>query len=62
MANWSLDQAYDAYRRIEAEFEEALDQSLDPRGPRGLFDLVAGLGLVPGAVAIDVGCGEGTMR
>jgi cyclopropane fatty-acyl-phospholipid synthase-like methyltransferase len=24
-----------------------------------LFDLVAGFGLAPGAVAIDVGCGEG---
>ena len=59
MVTWSLDQAYDAYPQIEGEFEEALDQSLDPRSPGMLYDLVAGLGLAPGAVAIDVGCGEG---
>ena len=57
--SWSLDQAYDAYPRIEEEFSEALDASLAPRGPGLLFDLVAGLGLAPGATAIDVGCGEG---
>lgn len=59
MVTWSLDQAYDAYPQIEEEFEEALDQSLDPRSSDMLFDLVAGFGLAPGAVAIDVGCGEG---
>ena len=59
MVTWSLDQAYDAYPQVEEEFEEALDQSLDPRSSDMLFDLVAGLGLAPGAVAIDVGCGEG---
>lgn len=57
---WSLDQAYDAYPQIEGEFSEALGQSLGPRSPGMLFDLVAGLGLPPGAAAIDVGCGEGT--
>ena len=56
---WSLEQAYDAYPRIEEEFSAALDQSLDPRGPDLLYDLVARLGLAPGAVALDVGCGEG---
>ena len=56
---WSLEQAYDAYPRIEEEFSAVLDQSLDPRGPDLLYDLVAGLGLAPGAVALDVGCGEG---
>jgi SAM-dependent methyltransferase len=56
---WSLEQAYDAYPRIEEEFSAALDQSLDPRGPDMLFDLVAGLNLPAGAVALDVGCGEG---
>jgi SAM-dependent methyltransferase len=59
MVTWSLDQAYDAYPQIEEEFEEALDHSLDPRSSDMLFDLVAGFGLAPGAVAIDVGCGEG---
>lgn len=59
MVTWSLDQAYNVYPDIEGEFEDALDQSLDPHGPGVLFDLVVGLGLAPGAVAIDVGCGEG---
>jgi SAM-dependent methyltransferase len=56
---WSLEQAYDAYPQIEEEFSAALDESLHPRGPDLLFDLVARFGLPPGAVALDVGCGEG---
>jgi SAM-dependent methyltransferase len=60
MAGWSLEQAYDAYPRIEEEFEAALDESLDPRPPDVLYAVVASLGLAPGAVALDVGCGEGT--
>ena len=56
---WSLEQAYDVYPRIEEEFSAALDESLRPRGPDLLFDLVASLGLAPGSVAFDVGCGEG---
>lgn len=54
-----LERAYDAYPRIEEEFQAALDGSLDPRGPDMLYDLVSGLGLSPGAAAVDVGCGEG---
>jgi ubiquinone/menaquinone biosynthesis C-methylase UbiE len=50
---------YDAYPQVEEEFSAALDQSLHPRGPDLLFNLVARLGLRPGAVALDVGCGEG---
>jgi SAM-dependent methyltransferase len=56
---WSLEQAYDAYPRIEEEFSAVLDESLHPRSPDQLFDLVARMGLAPGAVALDVGCGEG---
>ena len=56
---WSLEQAYEEYPRIEEEFSAALDESLHPRGPDLLYDLVARLGLAPGAVALDVGCGEG---
>ena len=56
---WSLEQAYDVYPQIEEEFSAALDESLHPRGPDQLLDLVAGMGLAPGAVALDVGCGEG---
>ena len=56
---WSLEQAYDVYPQIEEEFSAALDESLHPGGPDLLYDLVARLGLVPGSVALDVGCGEG---
>jgi SAM-dependent methyltransferase len=44
---------------IESEFHAALDESLDPRGPDSLFDLVAGLGLLPSSRVVDVGCGRG---
>ena len=50
---------HDAFDRIEEQFGEALDESLDPAGPDVLYDFVAGMGLRPGATAIDVGCGEG---
>lgn len=56
---WSLEQMYDVFPQIEEEFSAALDESLHPRGPGQLLDLVAGMGLAPGAVALDVGCGEG---
>jgi SAM-dependent methyltransferase len=55
----SLDQQYDAYERIEEEFWAALDESLDPRGPEVIYDVVAALGLPPGATVVDVGCGSG---
>jgi SAM-dependent methyltransferase len=57
--NW-LEQSYDAYPRIEEAFEAMLDESLDPRGPDMLYDIVGAFALVPGSLAIDVGCGEGT--
>jgi len=56
---WSLDHAYDAYPRIEERFTAALAESLDPRGPELLFELVSRLELPTGCVAVDVGCGEG---
>jgi SAM-dependent methyltransferase len=54
-----LDAFYDAYPRIEAEFQAALDVSLRPRGPEFLYDLLRDLGLPRGANVVDVGCGEG---
>ena len=39
-------------------FEAALDDSLAPCGSGLLFDLVAGLGLPPGSLAVDVGARE----
>jgi SAM-dependent methyltransferase len=50
---------YDAYPRIEAEFQAVLDTSLRPRGPELLYELVARLGLPRGARVTDLGCGEG---
>lgn len=54
-----LEQSYDVYPRVEEAFQAALDESLHPRGPELLYELVQGLGLVPGSLAVDVGCGEG---
>lgn len=54
-----LDQSYESYADIEDEFQLALDESLDPRGPGMLYGLVDGLNLPAGALALDVGCGEG---
>ncbi|HEX6931000.1 MAG TPA: class I SAM-dependent methyltransferase [Streptosporangiaceae bacterium] len=57
--SWSLEQAYDEYPRIEAAFSAALDQSMNPRGPDVLYDLVAQLDVPVNAASLDVGCGEG---
>jgi SAM-dependent methyltransferase len=54
-----LMRAHDTYDRIEEQFNTVLDESLDPAGPESLYEHVAAMGLPPGAVAIDVGCGEG---
>jgi SAM-dependent methyltransferase len=53
------DAADEDYERLEAAFQEALDESLDPRGPASLFDLLGAFAPPPGGVAVDVGCGEG---
>ena len=54
-----LEASYDEFPRIEEEFGRVLDESLDPRGPDVVYEVAAGLGLLPGARALDVGCGEG---
>ena len=55
----SLAWGYDVYPRIEERFLVALDESLAPRGPELLYEMVGRLGLPPGAAVADVGCGEG---
>lgn len=55
----TLDEAYADYDRIEEEFASLLDQSLGPRGPAVLMELVAGLALPAGSSVVDVGCGDG---
>jgi SAM-dependent methyltransferase len=59
MTNEYLQQSYDAFERIEEEFQGFLDESLQPRGPELLYDIVAGLGLPRGAAVLDLGCGRG---
>jgi ubiquinone/menaquinone biosynthesis C-methylase UbiE len=55
-----LEQSYDDYERIEEEFEEALDESLNPRfGLDLLLEAVAGLNLPADASVLDLGCGNG---
>jgi SAM-dependent methyltransferase len=56
-AAWrSVEQVYaEAFAESDA-FDEALDQSMQPRGFGLLEDLVAELELEPGARAVDVGC------
>jgi SAM-dependent methyltransferase len=49
----------DEYDLIEEQFNQQLDGSLNPSGPDSLFGYVAEMGLPAGAVAVDVGCGEG---
>jgi SAM-dependent methyltransferase len=52
-------QLHDAYDLIEEEFNQQLNESLDPSGPDALFEYVAEMELPAGAVAVDAGCGEG---
>jgi SAM-dependent methyltransferase len=54
-----LEFSYDAFPRIEESFHAALDESLHPRGPEFLYDLVRDMALPAGSLAVDVGCGEG---
>ena len=59
MTSTFLGEFYDDYPRIEAAFQDALDESLDPRGPELLYEIVDNLRLPSGANVVDLGCGEG---
>ena len=54
-----LEAYYDDFPRVEEAFGRDLGQSLHPRGPELLHDLVRELALPEGSLALDVGCGEG---
>jgi SAM-dependent methyltransferase len=54
-----LEHYYGEYEHIEEEFQKFLDESLYPRGPDYLYELVDAMGLPPGTPTIDVGCGDG---
>jgi ubiquinone/menaquinone biosynthesis C-methylase UbiE len=49
----------DSYGQIEDQFQDAMDEGLNPAGPDVLYDLAAGLGLATDAAILDVGCGVG---
>jgi SAM-dependent methyltransferase len=53
------DPFYDEFSRVEETFKAVLDESLNPRGPDMLYDLVGALGLAPGTRVLDLGCGKG---
>jgi SAM-dependent methyltransferase len=55
----TLEEDYGHYPRIEAQFQAFLDESLGPRGPDFLYEIVRRLALRPGASLLDLGCGEG---
>lgn len=56
---WDRDFFYDTYPRVEEAFAERLDETLAPRDPSVLLQVVRELGLPPDSRAVDVGCGEG---
>ena len=43
----------------DGELYTRLDQSLNPRPPRMLFDVVETLRIKPGSLVLDAGCGRG---
>ncbi|WP_210650487.1 class I SAM-dependent methyltransferase [Nocardioides sp. SYSU D00065] len=55
---WDRD-LYDTYPRVEDAFAARLDESLAPRDPSILLQVVRELGLRPDSRAVDVACGEG---
>jgi len=54
-----LEESYTEFPLVEEAFRAALDESLRPRSPELLYEIVAGLGLPEGSRLVDVGCGDG---
>jgi ubiquinone/menaquinone biosynthesis C-methylase UbiE len=57
--NRRIEESYGEFERVEEAFRAALDESLRPRSPELLYELVAGLELPEGSAVVDVGCGDG---
>lgn len=51
--------SFHAFEEVEERFHGALDESLDPRRPELLYEIVASFRLPAGAAAVDIGCGTG---
>lgn len=58
-AAWDRDFFYDTYPRLEGAFGSRLDESLAPRDPSVLLQVVRELDLRHDSRVVDVGCGEG---
>ena len=56
---WDRAFFYDTYPRVERDFAARLDESLAPRDPSVLLQVVRELDLRPDSRIVDVGCGEG---
>jgi len=56
---WDRTFFYDTYPRLEGAFAARLDESLAPRDPSVLLQVVRELDLRPDSRVVDVGCGEG---
>ncbi|GAA1924162.1 class I SAM-dependent methyltransferase [Nocardioides hwasunensis] len=56
---WDREFFYDSYPRVEEAFAARLDESLAPRDPSVLLQVVRELDLRPDSRVVDVGCGEG---
>jgi len=56
---WDREFFYDTYPRLEEAFAARLDESLSPRDPSVLLQVVRELDLPPDSRVLDVGCGEG---
>ena len=56
---WDRDFFYDTYPRVEEVFGARLDESLAPRDPSVLLQVVRELDLPPDSRVVDVGCGVG---
>ena len=56
---WDREFFYDTYPRLEEAFAARLDESLAPRDPSILLQVVRELDLPPDSRVVDVGCGEG---
>ena len=57
-----LEQFYDIYPRIEDDFRAALDESLRPRGPELLYELVETFELPPVRLLSTSVAGKGRTR